>query len=126
MSFQITSHVATDMLVMEVEGVIQDADDETRLADATYAEIEKHEPSRVLVDYTKTEFRSSLLDQAKQVTHMSTNLPADLRWLRLAIVVRPEDLPVNEFWQHYANNRGYQWRTYTDRSQAEAFLTDEE
>lgn len=125
MNITLLSRPEANWLVLEAAGVMRNTSDEKSFANSCYAEIVKHNYKNILIDQRKISYGSDIIDQCNVVSHYSEEFPPEIRSLRIAIVINPRDRAVNEFWELYANNRGYPWKVFCDMDDATAFLLEE-
>jgi hypothetical protein len=122
MSVELTVRSEENWLVIEGVGVIANAADEKSFASSCYEEIIKHGARRALVDLRKIDFRSSIFDQVDVVSHYNKEFDSQIRTVRITLVVDPKHKDLHDFWEVYANNRGYPWKVFTEMEAATAFL----
>jgi hypothetical protein len=124
MAVTISSHVEADYLVIEGEGSVGNLVDNKLASKLCYEEISKHDLQKVLLDFRRVEGGASITDMYGLASSYSSDYPHELRRLKLAVVVDPKHKDLSDFWQLCANNRGYDFRGFTDVGSARSYLSE--
>lgn len=110
-------------LLIEGVGSIATVDDQNNWADACYREVTSNNASRVLIDDRLLKFEVSMIDQCNVVKHYSDEYESKIRGVRAAIVVNHDNEELRDFWELYANNRGFPWKVFRQMDAAIRYLT---
>ena len=112
-----------EYLLIEGIGVISTVKDETDWADACYRTVIQHGARKALIDLSQISFETGIIDQCNVVKHYNQEYEVKIRAVRTALLVKGDDKELHDFWELYANNRGYPWKVFTDIEPAVVFLT---
>lgn len=77
--------------------------------------------NKLLVDATKGLSRASVIEDYKFVSDLRSRLPAGIR---IALVLRPDQLGPSQFVEDVAQNRGLNLQLFEERSEALHWLLD--
>ena len=78
--------------------------------------------TKILIDTTQASPKMSILDDYEFTSELQSHLPSELR---TAILYRADEAKRYQFIEDVARNRGVSLRTFTDESQAFAWLHDD-
>lgn len=112
-------------LLIEGVGSIATLDDQKNWSDACYREIVDNNARRVLIDDRLLQFKVSLFDQYDVVMHYRDEYENEIMEVRVAIVVNNDNEELHDFWELYANNRGFPWKVFREMDPAIAYLTED-
>lgn len=124
MAITTTSRLHSEILRIEAFGTIINSDDEIQAARACWAEMSQYQVSKVLIDVRKVNFSSGLMAQVMQIQYINESLP-DIKLKLIALVIKPEDKRIHDFWELFGRNRGFNWRVFTSSNEAARFLSKE-
>lgn len=123
MEISITSQRTRDYLLIVSKGRLSVTADLLAHATLIYREIIKYDLNKVLLEATGTIFPQSLFAYSDLVNFYVANLPAGLRSLKMAVIVKEADQKLAEFWETVCANKGFQFRVFTALQVAENWLT---
>lgn len=112
----------TEYLLIKTSGSVDNGDDHKRLANELYEEIMKHDFSKVLLDNSEIDFTTSITDTTQLIAYYSEAFPPDVRLLKIAMIANEKSKAVADFWELYANNRGFIYKAYYTMEDALEFL----
>ena len=124
MSKTILSDQRDDYLLIKSSGVIEDVEEYTSLTAEYYGEISRHGAKKTIIDERELEFPGDIYDQYAQAKYLDEELPFEIRFLKLAIVVDIKHKEAGEFWQDYCHNRGVPFRIFHSMEDAVAFMSE--
>ena len=113
MKVTISTEQRKNYLIIKGSGCIKNSYEEKEFAKNCYEVILKNNSKKVIIDQREIDFTSSIVDQTETVSFYNEEFESFIRFVRIAIVISPKDKELHEFWELYANNRGYPWRVFT-------------
>lgn len=119
MKATITSNLVNDILVLKTSGKI---DSWEQFSELLYEEALKHNTKNVITDHRDLEFPAEIMRAADLVGHYQNNMPIEMTQLKLAAVMRQENMDLANFWETYCNNRGFHYKAFTSISDATKWL----
>ena len=122
MKYIVSSHAKTDFLLIKTSGNVDNYDDDKHLANEVYEETMKHDFRKVLLDHRETDFTSSVTNQTQLIKYYSEELHFDIRLFRVAVVANEKSKETADFWEVYANNRGFNYKVFYAMEPAFEFL----
>lgn len=122
----LTARIESNYLLIQGSGIIADLKDEKRWADACYKEILRQNSQRVLIDQRKIAFKTSIIDKIDVVPSYLEDFNYKIRTFCIAFLVNPAEIELHQFFELYANNRGYHWKVFMEKHAADAFLNADE
>lgn len=86
--------------------------------------IEETKPRYVLVDYSELTTIISNHD-VFNITRMYESGGAELQKLTISIIINPDELEVEKFWEEICRKRGFDFKIFTQALEAEAWLLEQ-
>ncbi len=123
MEISLTSKKTRDYLLIVSKGRLSVTADLLMHATMMYREIIKYDLKKVLLEATGTIFPQSLFAYSDLVNFYVVNLPAGLRALKMAVVIKESDQKMAGYWETVCANKGFQFQVFTTLPAAESWLT---
>ena|SRR6478609_6330359 len=125
MSYLVTSEKRPGYLLIRCAGVTKNLDDMRALAQKVYEEFIKDRHAKVLLLNTEVAFPTSTIDYYELVNFYTEELPEEIRRLKLASIVRSEDIEMIKFWETVCVNRGFNYHGFTSEAEGTKWLMEE-
>jgi hypothetical protein len=122
MDVTITSQNKQEYLLIESKGFLQTKEDLFMHSQMVYGEIMKHGSQKILINQPETHFPLELFPYFGLVQDYIDNYPAEIRYLKIAIVVADEYKQVAESWESLCVSRGLQYFAFTSLEEASTWL----
>lgn len=122
MDITVTSSLKDQYIFIASAGRLEKKEDLFRHAELMYREINRYDKKVILIDNRNTIFPLNKLDYYDQIKYFSTNLPEEIRFYKLAIVMDPKYEEIGQFWETVAVNRGFQYHSFTSIEEAHNWL----
>jgi hypothetical protein len=121
MSAKISSRKEGDILIIKVSGTIKKTG-LIGLTNQVYEEITRHGCTRIIIDNSDLEMPTKLIEYVNLEKFYTTNLPSEIRSMKLAVVVSPMYKETGNFWETYCRNRGFGYKAFTSIEDASTYM----
>ena len=118
MSITITSQNKKEYLLIESKGSIETKEELFAHSRMLYDEIAKYGAQKILINEPETYFPLELFPYFGLVQNYEDNLPAEVRNLKIAIVVSNDYKDVAANWEAICQSRGLQYFAFTSYQDA--------
>ena len=115
----ISTNQEEDYLLIKTSGTINGWIEFTK---QLYEEITECNCNKTIIDHRELEFPDGLMHYVDLVGFYAENLPFDIRFLKVAVVINTKYEEVGHFWETYCHNRGFRYRAFTSMEDAKIWI----
>lgn len=114
MEIKVSSRQENNYLLIKGEGVVHNFEEWAYFSKLLSEEIAKQDLKKIIIDELDMDFPDDLDALGKLVDFISTQLPPEIKFLHLVVVMKPIYKRVGDTWQTEIDKRGYPFRmTYS-------------
>jgi hypothetical protein len=122
MNLDIFTENREEYLYIECKGEITSADELISQSGLIYEEFLKYNPDKILLYEMEMDFPPGLSNYLNLVNHYADHFAVEAQSVKVAVVLKEKYKDIGDFWETVCINRGYQYHTFTNLTEAESWI----